>query len=377
MEDIPVGLSTTGSLVGCPDEDHLAQTHGAPCNRGTVGMGDVDGLEDYLESGVAGAILPCTEVDQLTPVHEVHGIDSFANTTVRAIRGEIGQERRRKLPKFYGTYVDGSLNGLEVTYAVDGAATDTLIVPWIYEQLPEDVRPKLQPDTTSRTSGAGGGQIQILGKANFEIQLGPIKLVREARVAEIKGEILLGDDIIQRDPEGPMDIINSREVIIFKGHKIPLLTVGHLKRVVAVNRCIVTPVVIRATGQVTVQVHLFNPFAEPTLLKGEQVLGELVPVNVEQILKEEEHSEERENLSCMRQVQVWRRSTRLIKRLIRQARQEKKGLTLQGDGSAMPKHLWDLFERLSEGWTVGEQDTIRRLLMQYQDVFSKNEFDLG
>ena len=91
-----------------------------------------------------------------------------------------------------------------------------------------------------------------------------------------------------------MDIINSREVIIFKGHEIPLLTVGHPKRAlrvltideevipgmpekvidvfinrpdeiydsdveecmlveadqefVAVNRCIVTPVVIRATG---------------------------------------------------------------------------------------------------------------------------------
>ena len=48
----------------------------------------------------------------------------------------------------------------------------------------------------NRTSGAGGGQIQILGKANFEIQHGPIKLVREARVAETKDEFLLGDDII-------------------------------------------------------------------------------------------------------------------------------------------------------------------------------------
>ena len=44
--------------------------------------------------------------------------------------------------------------------------------------------------------------------------------MREARVAEIKDEILLGDDIIRRDPEGPMDIINSREVLIFKGHEI-------------------------------------------------------------------------------------------------------------------------------------------------------------
>ena len=57
-------------------------------------------------------------------------------------------------------------------------------------------RPKLQPDTASNTSGAGGGQIRIWGKAHFEMQLGPIRLVREARVAEIKDEILLGDDII-------------------------------------------------------------------------------------------------------------------------------------------------------------------------------------
>ena len=55
MEDIPVSLSTTGSLVGCPGGDHLAQTHGAPCNGGTKVMGEVDGLEDYQESGVAGA----------------------------------------------------------------------------------------------------------------------------------------------------------------------------------------------------------------------------------------------------------------------------------------------------------------------------------
>ena len=32
------------------------------------------------------------------------------------------------------------------------------------------------------------------------------------------------------------------------------------------------------------------------------MLGELVPVSVEQVLKEEEHPEERENQSCVRQV---------------------------------------------------------------------------
>ena len=272
------------------------------------------------------------------------------------------------MPKFYGVYVNGLLNGLEVTYTIDRAATDTLIASWLYEQLPDDIRPKLQPDAKSETSGAGGGQIRILSKANFEIQLGPIKLIREARVMEITDEILLGDDLIRRDPEGPMDIINSKKLIEFKGHEIPMVTVGLPKRAlrvstiddevipgmtekiidvfinrpdetydieveesllveadpefIAVNRCIVTPVVIRATGRVTVQVCLFNPFAEPTLLKGEQVVGELVPVDVERVLKEEENPEDRENQGCAQQVQVRQRSSKLIKWLIRQARKE-------------------------------------------------------
>ena len=421
-EGVAADSHTTGSLAGCLDKGHLAQTHGVPCNRVTVGMGEVGGFEDCQESGMAG-LTRCTEVDQPDLVHGVHGEDSFANTAARVTRSEFGQGRERKLPKFCGVYINGLLNGLEVTYTVDGAATDTLIASWIYEQLPEDVRPKLQPETGSMTSGAGGGPIQILGKAKFELQLGPEKLIREVRVAEIKDEILLGDDIIRRDPEGPMDIINSQKVIKFKGREIPMVTVGLPKRAlrvstideevipgmtekivdvfikrpdetydvdieesmlveadeefIAVNRCIVAPVVIRAIGRVTAQVRLFNPFAEPALLKGEQVLGELVPVEVERILKEEEHPEERENQNSTRRVQVQRRSPRLIKRLIRQARQEQRESTPHEDGSTLLAHLQGLFERSSEGWTVDEQKTIRRLLIQYQDVFSKSEFDLG
>ena len=37
----------------------------------------------------------------------------------------------------------------------------------------------------------------------------------------------------------------------------------------------------------------------------------------------------------------------------------------------------DLIERSSNGWSANEQAATKKLLMQYQDVFSKNEFDLG
>ena len=51
----------------------------------------------------------------------------------------------------------------------------------------------------------------------------------ELAIAEIDDEILLGDDTLRRDHEGPMDILNSRNVILFKGQEIPLQTVGFPK----------------------------------------------------------------------------------------------------------------------------------------------------
>ena len=50
---------------------------------------------------------------------------------------------------------------------------------------------------------------------------------------------------------------------------------------------------------------------------------------------------------------------------------------LQGMSDAVPPHIEDLIERSSEGWSAKEQAAIKKLLIQYQDVFSKNEFDLG
>ena len=71
-------------------------------------------------------------------------------------------------------------------------------------------------------SGAGGGDIRIWGRAKFKLQLGPVELIREVVVAEIIDDVLLGDDILRRDHEGPMDILNSKEVILFRGQEIPL-----------------------------------------------------------------------------------------------------------------------------------------------------------
>ena len=192
--------STTDSLIDCLS-DHPIQPCGLPCNRVTMRGDEADNQEDFhRDKGDGSATMGgtrCVNVDQMASVYDAEGkveTDSCTDTVIRATR-KFGS-RRRILPKVDGSYVNGLLNGLEVTYTVDQAATETMIAPWIYEQIPEDVRPKLQPHTGGNASGAGGGNIRIWGKAIFELQLGPIKLAREALVAEITDEILLGDDII-------------------------------------------------------------------------------------------------------------------------------------------------------------------------------------
>ena len=77
--------------------------------------------------------------------------------------------------------------------------------------------------------GAGGEPIKIWGQAPFDLQLGPVSLQRVLMVAEIEDQILLGNDILRRDPEGPMDILNMEKVMVFKGLWIPCHTVGEQK----------------------------------------------------------------------------------------------------------------------------------------------------
>ena len=134
------------------------------------------------------------------------------------------------MPGVNGCYIDGKLCGLKVFLTVDGGATETMVSSRIYKQIPREKRPELSSRIEGTATGAGGAPIQIWGMGKFQVQLGPITLTREMAVAEITDDVLLGDDILRRDPEGPMDIVNSEKVLKFKGIRIPLETVGLLKR---------------------------------------------------------------------------------------------------------------------------------------------------
>ena len=104
-----------------------------------------------------------------------------------------------------------------------------MVSTWVYKKIPEDIRPRLQPGTEDMASGAGGGNIQIWRRAKFKLQLGPVELIREAIVAEIIDDVLLGDDILRTDHEGPMDILNSKKSSYLEVKRFPFYKWGCLK----------------------------------------------------------------------------------------------------------------------------------------------------
>ena len=43
----------------------------------------------------------------------------------------------------------------------------------------------------------------------------------------------------------------------------------------------------------------------------------------------------------------------------------------------VPAHIVELIERSIRGWSHSQQQAIKKLLLKYADVFSKDEFDIG
>ncbi|KAK3085543.1 hypothetical protein FSP39_005031 [Pinctada imbricata] len=124
-----------------------------------------------------------------------------------------------------GVYVQGKLNGIKIIYTADTGATKTVISRRSYLKIPKGRRPTLTKCTDTIT-GAGGKPIQKMGKAKFEIELGPLCFQRELVIANIEDDALLGIDILQNEEGGAADILLSEGIIKFMRKSIPCIQIG-------------------------------------------------------------------------------------------------------------------------------------------------------
>ena len=283
---------------------------------------------------------------------------------------------------------------------MDTGATSTIVSEDVFLKIPEEERPQLFPVPTHRkVSTADGGHLVVLGSSDFYIQLGPLKLKRNLLVARIDDEVLLGADILQQDEEGPADLILSQSIMKLRNEVIPLQQVeARLRRVrvadhyivpgmseaiieafvdpasedeVAVQPTLVeassvmserygllmAPSLVDLSSTTTAKVRVLNPFDDEVSLKQDAVLG-----YAEEVSEDECHSP----------------AGVAVDDLVRVSKvDDNHASSSPRQSNRVPDHLQRLYEDASADCPRGEQEVIAKLLIDFQDVFSRDEYDLG
>ena len=309
-----------------------------------------------------------------------------------------GQSKRKD-----GVYIDGFVNRASVRVTVDTGATSTIISEKVYKRIPEDLRPVLRCIPDKKVSTANGSLLEMCGKAKLSLQLGPARFDKDFLIARIEDDVLLGGDILQRQKDGPADLMLSKGVMRLQHMDIPvqqtvepgkedrLRKVRAAERVLVPGMCevmvdvfvdgeadrtenrsaliegtldvanrykvFVVPSLVDLNSETTAQVRLLNPFPDPISIWQDAVLGMATEVTEDQCnLLDKQESE------------------KIVMEKARSARDCQKQ---KDEPEQVPEHLRQLYDETARGRPAAEQGAIARLLIEFSDVFSKNADDLG
>ena len=318
---------------------------------------------------------------------------------------------RRRKPCSHGVYVKGTVEGVPVLFTADTGATRTVISDRIYNKMDRAERPILKKSAC--LTGPGGIPLKELGKAMFRMTLGSLQLDQELYVAEIEDDALLGVDILQNGENGPADILLSKGLIFLNDKEIPCIQVGledKARKVTAANDCTIpghseaiievyvdrqvqddildqTDFLIEPTEHFmnayplqmgaslvdlnwapTSKVRLMNPLPTPVTIRQDAVVGQAEAVHAtDSVVKRCEYDESTGDDCAIRRLDQSRGRGDLV------------GKRNIGEGStaAVPEHLVELYEKSAKKLDEKEKMELKQLLVEYEDVFSKNDWDLG
>lgn len=122
----------------------------------------------------------------------------------------------RSQPRSDGVYIDGMMEGVETLITVDTGASRTLISKHLFDQIPQHRRPEVQRDQARRTiRTADGNTMRDHGTATVELSLAGLTVTGPFIIADISDDVLLGGDLLQKDPSGPADLLLSQGVMEF------------------------------------------------------------------------------------------------------------------------------------------------------------------
>ena len=181
---------------------------------------------------------------------------------------------QREVPPYAGVYINGQIQGVDVTFTVDTGATSTILASRVYGRILPRKRPSLQvPSPSADLVGADGGKLTCKGRAVFDIRLGPLQLGKEISVADIADEDLLGANILQGSKLGPMDLLLSENRMVFGNTSIPVQQFGLPKKDIYAR--VADHYIIPGMSQMVIEV--FVDWADRPQSSVDQVLVETKP----------------------------------------------------------------------------------------------------
>ena len=216
-------------------------------------------------------------------------------------------------------------------------------------------------------------------------------------------------DILLGDESGPADLLLSQKTIRFRSTEIPIEVAGYPKdkiRRVTVADDYIIPAMSETLVQVFVEreeteeqadfilepdpslaeryslamaasmvdinrtvtqaVRLMNPFPTPTKLHQNSLIGYAEPVEEVTVIKEIEDSPEKTNMNSIRNIVIGEEYS-----------DEDEAGTSTTDVINIPEHLIELFEETAKDKSPEEITVLQQFFTQNQDVFSKNDLDIG
>ena len=315
----------------------------------------------------------------------------------------------RRLRRSEGIYVEGEIEGIKLTLTAVTGATRSIISPRVYNSIPKSKRPNLRKSVS--LSSVSGLPLKLYGCSEFQIKLGSLELTQELIVAEIEDEGLLGIDILCQDSSKPADILLSENIIRLHGVSIPCFQVDlpYSIRKVSVAENITIPgnseiiidafidrqdeddnrkksvvliepaahfeeryqLLMAATladikNNVSHKVRILNPFEEPRVIAEASIIG---------------FAEEIESIESVVSIEAGAQSSPDgVRSIPSDKRLDKTNGTLRRTHEAVPEvpsHLMNLYTKASANLSSDEQSRVREMLHEHEDIFSKNDFDIG
>ncbi|KAH3883837.1 hypothetical protein DPMN_007805 [Dreissena polymorpha] len=236
--------------------------------------------------------------------------------------------------------------------------------------------------------------------------LGPVEVTKEAVVADIEDQVLLGLDVLAGGNGEQADIFLSKNVISLRGKEIPLVKEGKRLRKVTVAEDVTVPALsevlvdvyverheaddydqeanyviepakgfshtyplimaatlVNVNRALTCKVRVLNPFLSNVTLRHDADIGEAEKIEkCTGVIAAEENLEEEGNLAKIRRVQL--NNVR--------AHSCSKALPVANEND-VPPHLKTLFEQSTVNKTEEEKRVVAGLLVKFSDTFSKDE----